>query len=112
MPARLEKQRRRAIVKALRVVEHAAAEAARPLEKRVLRELLPYLEDALLIRATDGSILTPCDHTLKLTENFLRSRELWSNDLPKWFAEYGGFCDCEVMYNVFDYWDNDRLRES
>lgn len=110
MPARLEKQRRRAIVKTLRVVEHAAAEAKRPLEKRVLLELLPYLEEALLIRAPDGRILSRCDHTLKLTENFLRSRALWNDDLPKWLAEYGGFCDCEVMYNVFDYWHNDRLR--
>ena len=111
MPQPVEKKRRRFIVKTLRATEHAAAEERRPLEKRVLRELLPYLEGALLTRAPDGQIPSRCDHTLKLTEDFLRSRALWNDDLTAWFAEYGGFCDCEVMYNIFDYWHDDRLCE-
>src|SRR5690242_3785447 len=111
MPERSEKLRRRAIVQALRVTEDAQAQARRPLEKGVLRQLLPYLEGQLLVGSADGDPLCRCDHTHAKTRQFLEQRGVWTDSLPQWLAEYGGFCDCEVMYNVFDHWDTRRLRE-
>jgi hypothetical protein len=43
MPGKEEKKRRRDIVRSIRAHEYAQAEAGRPLEKRVLRELLDHL---------------------------------------------------------------------
>ncbi len=45
-----------------------------------------------------------CDHTLKLTkrwiqENGLEDRE---EEIIEYLEENGGYCDCEVVFNVLD----------
>jgi Protein of unknown function (DUF2695) len=106
-----EKRRRRSIVHALNERAHADAEARRPSGKPVLRDLLAHLEAQLLVRTPEGHVATRCDRTLTLTKAFLRQGGVWNDSLIDWFAEYGGFCDCEVMYNVFDYWTPERLSD-
>jgi hypothetical protein len=41
-----------------------------------------------------------CDHTLRETVEFLRQRGLDVERVVSWLQEHGGFCDCEVLYNV------------
>ncbi len=43
-----------------------------------------------------------CDHTLKETIEFLKSKQLNLEVVVPWLDEHGGFCDCEVIYNVYD----------
>lgn len=43
-----------------------------------------------------------CDHTLKDTNKFLASENLDSSVVVPWLNEHGGFCDCEVIANVYD----------
>lgn len=33
---------------------------------------------------------------------FLKSRDIDSANVIPWLKEHGGFCDCEVIYNVYD----------
>jgi len=58
-----------------------------------LRELFDHLD-------REGA--PPCDHTLRETEAFLRSRGLNVERVLPWLREHGGYCDCEVIYNVDD----------
>ena len=111
MPSKEEKKRRRGIVKSIRAHEHAQAEAGRPLEKRVLRELLAYLERSVFVSLEKGRPEVRCDHTLKHTKKYLQDAGVWRDELVEWFGESGGFCDCEVVYNVFEYWTPERLDE-
>lgn len=111
MPSKEEKKRRREIVKSISAHEHAQAEARRPLEKRVLRELLDHLERSIFVQLEDGQIAARCDHTLKHTKKYLQDIGVWRDEMVEWFGEYGGYCDCEVAYNVFDYWTPERLAE-
>jgi len=109
MPGKEEKKRRREIVMSLRDHEHAQAEARRPIEKRVLRELLAYLERNVFVELEDGQPTSLCDHTLNHTKKYLQDAGVWQDGLVEWFGEYGGYCDCEVVYNVFEYWTPERL---
>ncbi len=60
-----------------------------PLEKHVLEGLLAHLE------SVDG-----CDNTLKHTKKYLQGIGVWREELIGWFGKYGGYCDCEVVFNV------------
>jgi hypothetical protein len=103
MPSKAEKQRRREIVRGIRDRDHAEAEARMPISKAHLRELFDLLESTLFERRGD-TIWCHCDHTFRHSREFLRSRSLPEDTITEWFGEYGGFCDCEVAYNVADYW--------
>ncbi|SDS57227.1 Protein of unknown function [Mucilaginibacter mallensis] len=41
-----------------------------------------------------------CDHTLKFTEQYLNKHELTSQRVIPWLNENGGYCDCEVLANI------------
>lgn len=103
MPSKEEKQRRREIVRAIRDREHAEAEARMPIPKADLRDLFEFLDSTLFERRGD-KIWSYCDHSLRRSHEFLRSRSLPEDAIAKWLGEYGGFCDCEVAANVTQYW--------
>jgi hypothetical protein len=46
-----------------------------------------------------------CDHTYTLTCIFLQERALPSEDMLRWLGENGAGCDCEVMFNVAQQWE-------
>ena len=64
-----------------------------PMKSARLKELFSYLnrEDA-----------PACDHTLKETIQFLQTHSLEVDNTVNWLNEHGGYCDCEVVYNVYD----------
>jgi hypothetical protein len=41
-----------------------------------------------------------CNHTLKHTEHFLNKQKLPSHNIIPWLNAHGGYCDCEVLFNV------------
>ena len=61
--------------------------------KHHLKELFDFLD-------REGA--SPCDHTLRETIEFLRERDLDVGRIVPWLQEHGGYCDCEVIYNVED----------
>ncbi len=73
--------------------EQETLRASIPMEIDQLKALLSYLnrDDA-----------PECDHTLRETVEFLRSRNLDPDTIVPWLLDHGGGCDCEVIYNVYD----------
>jgi len=67
--------------------------ASIPMPQQDLRDLFDYL---------DRPNTPPCDHTLRLTTEFLQQRSLEVERVVVWLREHGGYCDCEVIANVED----------
>jgi len=65
--------------------------ASVPISITNLRALFDYL---------DRENPPPCDHTLRETTEFLQKRGLDVARVISWLREQGGFCDCEVIFNV------------
>jgi hypothetical protein len=110
MPSKQEKHRRREIVQRMRAAEWEEACVRKPIANADLIALIDHLEVTLFARI-DGKTVALCDHTLDRSRAFLRERGVSRiEQVCKWFGEYGGYCDCEVAYNVADYWYA-RLRD-
>jgi len=61
---------------------------------------IPLTELHKLFDHLDRKDAPACDHTLRDTLTFLRSRGLEEPAIVAWLNEHGGFCDCEVLANV------------
>ena len=104
MTNKAEKERRREIVKGLRQKELAEAIARKPIPDVLLKALFEYLEATVFARV-DGKIMTRCDHTLNRSREFLQQAGVPNvEEVCEWFGDYDGYCDCEVAFNVADYW--------
>ena len=99
MPSQAEKDRRKALVQEIADRRRKEAEAGLPLTKAELSALFDHLDQALV----DG-----CDHSLRLTRQFLSQRNLPEATIIPWLGKYGGYCDCEVLGNVEDAWPSER----
>jgi hypothetical protein len=80
----------------------ALKKAWREQERQKLINSIPIPHEDLraLFDYRDRSNPPPCDHTLKETIQFLEKKKL---DVPRavaWLREHGGYCDCEVIFNV------------
>lgn len=64
-----------------------------PLDIQSLKDLLSHL---------DKNSAQPCDHTLRETIEFLTEHNIDTGKVIPWLQEHGGYCDCEVIYNVYD----------
>ena len=63
-----------------------------PMDKETFNELFDYLDE----RLGDG-----CDHTINMTLDFLKDKEVKNIDqVVEWLNDKGGYCDCEVLANV------------
>ncbi len=85
--------RQEALKKVWQEHEHQKLVASIPLSHEDLRALFDHLE-------REGAL--QCDHTLRETTKFLRQRRLDVERIVPWLREHGGYCDCEVIYNVAD----------
>lgn len=46
----------------------------------------------------------PCDHSFRETVQFLNERQLPVEPTLEWLQSNGGYCDCEIIFNVTDEW--------
>ena len=67
-----------------------------PISKADLADLFDHL---------DESLAAGCDHSMRFTQAFLLARGLSETSILPWLRESGGYCDCEVLGNVGDQWD-------
>jgi len=95
MTSKTERERRKAIVHAIVQRQRAEAIAAMPISQGQLFQLFDYLDSAL----ENG-----CDHSLRLTRQFLQANGLPEAAIIPWLGNYGGHCDCEVLANVEEAW--------
>lgn len=70
--------------------EHDAVDM--PLSPAQLDQLFRTLETDLL--------RTACDNTLLLTKHWLSQQGHDPMPVLAWLRRYGGYCDCEVLFNV------------
>ncbi len=102
MPDKNEKERRKQITNELREKAHEDFEKSLPLSRDRFKDLFDFLDNEL----TDNS----CDHTLKFTKAFFSTKDLDNFDeTAKWLNEKGGYCDCEVLGNVEEMFDDNAI---
>jgi hypothetical protein len=85
--------RKEDLKKAWKEQERQKLIASIPMPQQDLRDLFDYL---------DRENPPPCDHTLRDTLEFLKKRGLDAERIVPWLREHGGYCDCEVIFNVDD----------
>ena len=99
--AQSEPERRKALRRAAEDAQRRETQARMPIARSDLSALFDYL---------DGALERGCDHSLRLTREFLARRSLDEAAIVPWLNSYGGFFDCEVLGNVEDAWPPDSLR--
>ncbi|MGG9961150.1 DUF2695 domain-containing protein [Ferruginibacter sp. SUN106] len=102
MPDKNEIERRKQIAKDLRFKAKQAFEDSLPTSRENFKALFDNLDEQL----TDNE----CDHTLILSVRFLQSFKLDNIEaIAEWLKENGGYCDCEVLANVEEKFDDNAI---
>jgi hypothetical protein len=92
MTSKSEKERRKEILNQLADKAKADFNNSLPLDKETFNELFDYLDE----RLAEG-----CDHSMSMTLDFLKQKEIKNVDqVVEWLNDKGGYCDCEVLANV------------
>ncbi|GEO02522.1 hypothetical protein AAE02nite_01860 [Adhaeribacter aerolatus] len=69
-----------------------------PISAGQFKELFTFLDEQL---EQEG-----CDDTLFITKSYLGSKGIEQENVIAWLEENGGFCDCEVLANVEEKFEN------
>jgi hypothetical protein len=96
MPSPKEKQKHKSIRRQLAQEAKSKANQQRPISLEHLHGLFDFLDSQFEHQ--------PCDHSLRITREFLVAQGLDPDKITPWLGEYGGFCDCEVLANVEEHW--------
>lgn len=67
-------------------------------------ELLEAMFDAV----DDELEATGCDDTLRHTLRWLLERGQPADVFVAWLKQYGGYCDCEVVANAREHWEENH----
>lgn len=76
--------------------QRAAARAKLPLPHEQMQAMFDMLDVEFPKRG--------CDHTLRLTSEWLISNNLPVERVVAWLRENGGYCDCEALANSEQAW--------
>lgn len=49
-----------------------------------------------------------CDHTFRFTKHWITEHRQAEASVLDWLSSHGGFCDCEVVANAADHWEQNR----
>jgi hypothetical protein len=102
MPDKIEIERRKQIARDLKLKARQDFEKSLPTSRENFKALFDDLNEKL----TDNS----CDDTLKFSVAFLRSLKLENiEEITKWLGENHGYCDCEVLANLEEKFDDNAL---
>src|SRR6266849_6007155 len=92
-----EKERRKLLSRQVKQSEREIERARLPLNNTAMHELFDYVDEKLS-EAT-------CDDTLTHTRAFLSAAGLPLDKVIGWLEEHGGHCDCEVIANAEEAWE-------
>ena len=98
MPDKSDKKSRKDKLQVWRAQQRAAARAKLPLPDDQMKAMFDMLDQAL-----PGS---GCDHTLKLVRAWAEQQSLPFDAIAAWCHENGGYCDCEVLANCEQIWED------
>ena len=94
--SRLDKQRRKEILREVKRNEMATAFAALPISNFEFQALFAMLAAKLPV---DG-----CDKSRSLTIDHIREHSLPEDRVLQWLDDNSGFCDCEILANSKQAW--------
>src|SRR4030095_13257131 len=98
MPDRPDKQSRKDKLHALRSQQRAPARAALPMDDAKMKAMFDMLDAALTQRG--------CDHTLQLVQEWAMQQGVDFAAPSAWCRANGGHCDCEVLANCEERWQD------
>ncbi len=102
MPDKNEIERRKQIKRDLRENAKIKFENSLPMSRQYFIQLFDFLNKKL---SEYG-----CDDSLKLTTEFLQQKCVEKiNETESWLQENGGYCDCEVLYNIEEMFDENVI---
>lgn len=90
----MDKKRKRELVKQFKNDEKNEFINSLPFSTEIFKELFNYIDKVL---ESNG-----CDDTLKYTKKFLENNNLPVKESIEWLEKNGGYCDCEVLFNIED----------
>ena len=93
----MQTNRKRELKKEWQRQQRAAARAALPLPDNQVKALFDHLDTELPKHG--------CDHTRRITEKWLRDHHLAVEEVLVWLDNNGGYCDCEVLANCEQAWE-------
>jgi len=80
-------------------------------QQKLAHDAFPISDSLLesLFEAVDAQVENSgCDHTLRFTQAWIAEHKQPEAEILAWLREHGGFCDCEVLANSADYWEQNR----
>jgi hypothetical protein len=80
--------------------ERSAARGAFPLPDELMQSLFDHVRGAVEDQG--------CDHSRRFTDRWLSDHEDRRERVIAWLNENRGFCDCEVVANAADHWEQYR----
>jgi len=98
MPSKEEKERRKKIADDLSNTARERFKESLPMSVENFHQLFDFLDEQLTEVA--------CDHNTVLTEKFLDSIGADKEKVILFLNELGGYCDCEVLANAEDHFEN------
>lgn len=102
MPDKNEIERRKQITRDLRLKARQEFENSLPTSRENFKALFDYLDEQL---TGNG-----CDHSLNHSIRFLQSLNLDNiESITGWLKENGGYCDCEVLANLEEKFDDNAI---
>ncbi|MBL3550186.1 MULTISPECIES: DUF2695 domain-containing protein [Chryseobacterium] len=94
-----EKERRKQIRNELRQKQQEEFEKSLPINREIFEKLFDDLDHQLGKRN--------CDDTNQLTVEFLKKNKIGNiENVLSWLADHGGYCDCEILANVEEKFEN------
>lgn len=70
-----------------------------PMSRKKFIQLFDYFDEKLSKK--------DCDDSLKLTTEFLQENHM--EEIENWLQEKGGYCDCEVLNNVEEMFEDGAI---
>lgn len=90
----MDKAEKKKLAQHYKEMQRQAFEDSLPMGRELFLELFEYIDEQLET--------TRCDDDFTLTEQFLRDKDVDVEKVLKFLRENGGYCDCEVLFNVED----------
>lgn len=102
MPDKNEIERRKQIKRELREKARLEFEQSLPISRVDFQNLFDFLDEKLSNQE--------CDDNLAFTYDFFLKNEFKNiEEIENWLKNNGGYCDCEVLYNVEEMFDQDSI---
>ncbi|QQO07616.1 DUF2695 domain-containing protein [Breznakiella homolactica] len=98
MPNNEEKLRRKKILEDIKTESRKQFHDSLPMAEAEFKGLFDYLDETLSERE--------CGHTNTLTREYLEKGGADTERVLTWLAEQGGYCDCEILGNAEELFEN------